>query len=118
MNEEQAKWLSRLSKDQGLVSLLYDLDLLPEQLEQNTKKWQTMTAITNLWFDHANLLKDLKAVTAHNERIQSEKCALIKERDDLAVKQAHAQMDLESAIAKNAVPSTEVHAQTPSSQQV
>lgn len=45
-NEDiEAKALKIISDSLALQSLLYDLDLLPEQLEKGTYEWRTMVIV-------------------------------------------------------------------------
>lgn len=45
----EAECLSTVNKTAALQSLLYDLDLLPEQLQQGTMKWSVMLAFGFAW---------------------------------------------------------------------
>lgn len=42
----EAELLREISKDSRILSLLYDLDLLPEQLNRGTRDWRRMLLIT------------------------------------------------------------------------
>lgn len=41
--------LKLINTDMGLQSLLYDLDLLPEQFKRKTREWAIMCVIVALW---------------------------------------------------------------------
>jgi hypothetical protein len=48
--EEQVKAdFTKINEDPILFSLLYDLDLLPEQLEEGTPNWGMMLCIIEHW---------------------------------------------------------------------
>lgn len=46
LNKHEKKILGYLNKKPALLSLLYDLDLLPEQLQRGTRKWRMMIILT------------------------------------------------------------------------
>jgi len=43
------KLLRYISSDLGLISLLYDLNMLPEQLKEGSQDWIRMLVITLHW---------------------------------------------------------------------
>ncbi len=50
MTPEQTKeMLSLINEDMLLQSLLYDLDLMPEQLETQSREWAQMACICAHW---------------------------------------------------------------------
>ena len=38
-----------INEDDGLMSLLYDMDLLPEQLEKGSRDWRRMLILSERW---------------------------------------------------------------------
>lgn len=50
--------LDYINANQDLISLLYDLDLMPEQLEKGTKDWCRMVLLTTWHREHYKLLSD------------------------------------------------------------
>ena len=66
MSEEDKKEILKfINTDTNTQSLLYDIDLLPEQLKEDTMNWVRMIAIG--W-----LVKDLKKTEKENEELKSQ----------------------------------------------
>lgn len=49
MNEELKSLMDLINGDGILFSLLYDLDLLPEQVKENSPEWSQMILIAAHW---------------------------------------------------------------------
>jgi hypothetical protein len=45
MKESEIKLLAHINATPGLLSLLYDLGLMPEQLKEGSKQWEQMLTL-------------------------------------------------------------------------
>jgi hypothetical protein len=64
MNEQEKQQLERetlayLNKTPELLSLLYDLDLMPEQLVKRSSQWNQMLILSN-WHRNKSLREDIE----------------------------------------------------------
>jgi len=49
MNEDTA--IKKINENPALLDVLYDMDLLPEQLKRPSKDWRRMLILTAAWPD-------------------------------------------------------------------
>lgn len=66
LEDVQRQTVGNIQKSPAIISLLYDLDLLPEQLEVKSKDWQRMVILVELLSHRETELTSLKA---HAERM-------------------------------------------------
>ena len=71
----------------ALLSLLYDLDLLPEQLQEPSHDWERMLLLIQSWKDRADKLDQLRAaglfINDSNRALAERNVQLRAERDRL-----------------------------------
>jgi len=64
-----AELLTYINTDQRLLSLLYDMDLMPEQVKRDSKDWKRMLFVAN---HHRRLTDSLRALVADIEGMRCE----------------------------------------------
>ena len=57
MNDKYQPVLKYISETPELLSVLYDIDFLPEQLEEDSKDWCRMIMIAGAWKGYESKMK-------------------------------------------------------------